>query len=468
MKLISVNELTPLDDNPRVKLEGEKLQQLIKSLERDPGLFEDRPLLVNDRSKKYKPKDSRWVIYGGNQRYFAAVAMGLTEVPCIVRTLDRKTERRRTVVDNVQQGSWDKEVLGSAWAEEPLGDWGLDFDVNAPGLGATGPDALPKRAPAVSRLGDIFALGKHRVMCGDSTDSVAVGRLFGRDTHRLCWTDPPYGVKYLMYSGIKGYEKIQETKRTLRKRSDDLTINGDDISGTKLTELIQKSLGLALEFATPGGVLYCCCASGDQMPHAMEGVRLAGYDLHHCLVWVKDRLALGRADYHYRHETIIYAAAFDHMPIVETHEHMLYAWKKGRHFFVKDRTQTSVFEVDKPQASINHPTMKPVELVERCIGNSSREGWIVYDPFLGSGTTLLASERLRRICYGVELDPHYCDVAIRRWEEYTGESAEKICETKKETGGKAATKKKTTEKTIKARPAKKTKVKTRRPKARRV
>jgi len=169
---------------------------------------------------------------------------------------------------------------------------------------------------------------------------------------------------------------------------------------------VRDSFSLAAAFGLPGAVCYVASPSGDNLPLFIRAIDGSGFRYRHSLVWVKDAFVLGRADYHYRHETI------------------LYGWQDGAgHFFVDDRKQDSVFEVAKPKDSPEHPTMKPPELIEPMVANSSKPGEIVFDPFLGSGSTLIACERMGRRCRGIEIAPGYVDVTVRRWQTMTGKRA---------------------------------------------
>jgi len=234
--------------------------------------------------------------------------------------------------------------------------------------------------------GQLWEIGRHRIICGDCTDPAVVARVMGGERAALIWTDPPYGVKYgdkLESANPMGY----------RVR----TIENDDLPADQLEEFIRSALKLAAEFSDPGSAIYVACPAGTPLPALISSFAGSGFEYHWGLVWLKDQLVLSRADYHFRHENI------------------LYGWKPdGAHYFTDDRTQDSVFVVDRPKRSEEHPTMKPVELVERMVTNSSRKDSVVYDPFLGSGTTLVACERLNRVGRGIEISPGYVAVSLQR------------------------------------------------------
>jgi DNA modification methylase len=235
--------------------------------------------------------------------------------------------------------------------------------------------------PGVQR-GDVWRLGDHRIMCGDSADEADVGRLMAGESPCVMVTDPPYGVAY-------------EPEGRKRKRP----IANDDL-GENQAEFWAKAFsawpleGDAYVFSPSGPLIQALCAA----------IVAAGIEHHQWLIWVKDRLVLGHSHYHYRHE------------------HVFYGWK-GKTSWQGSRKEDSVWEEERPQASPQHPTMKPVGLCVRAIENSSKPHDIVADPFLGSGTTLIAAERTGRRCYGMELDPRYCRVIIARWEAFVGEKA---------------------------------------------
>jgi DNA modification methylase len=239
--------------------------------------------------------------------------------------------------------------------------------------------------------GQAWQIGPHRLVCGDCREKAVVGRLWrdGKPKLRMVWTDPPYGVNLA--------SKNARLNRTDRGGRVQRPIVGDDMAPEEVGALFCDAL-LATEGRTEAGVgLYATVPSGRMLPVFIDYLRRAGWTYKACLVWVKNQFVIGAGDYHWQHESI------------------LYGWKEdGAHYFTDDRTQTSIFEVDKPHVSDLHPTTKPVELVARMIANSSRAGEIVYDPFLGSGTSLVAAHQLGRVGCGVEISPEYVAVALER------------------------------------------------------
>ncbi len=257
--------------------------------------------------------------------------------------------------------------------------------------GLTDPDDVPEvPEEPVTKLGDLWRLGDHRLLCGDATNAEDVRRLLGEEKPLLMVTDPPYGV---------GYEVAGANPKFKRRPTG---IANDDL-GKGQAAFWQSAFahwpleGDAYIFSPPGPLITVLCAS----------LVAAGIEHHQWLIWVKHHFSLGRAHYHYRHE------------------HIFYGWK-GRTSWDGSRDLDSVWEEDRPTRSPEHPTMKPVALCERAVVHSSRAGGLVVDPFLGSGTTIIAAEKLGRRCYGMEIEPCYVDVAVRRWEAFAGRQAELI------------------------------------------
>lgn len=250
-------------------------------------------------------------------------------------------------------------------------------------------EAIEQIKEPITKKGDIWLLGKHRLICGDSTDKETLKKLMSSQTADMLLTDPPYNVAYQGATSEK------------------LTIENDDMSDSDFSEFLTRGFSAADENLKQGGAFYIWHADTEGL-NFRNACKSTGWDIRECLIWVKNTLVLGRQDYHWKHEPC------------------LYGWKSGKaHYFIDDRTQTTVLEYDKPARNAEHPTMKPIPLFAKLIENSTREGENVLDIFGGSGTTLIACEQLNRNCYMVELDPRYCDVIINRWENLTGKKAKK-------------------------------------------
>jgi DNA modification methylase len=239
--------------------------------------------------------------------------------------------------------------------------------------------------------GQAWQIGPHRLVCGDCRDEGPVGRLWrdGGPKLRMVWTDPPYGVDYAAKNAF--------LNRSDRGNRIQAPIENDKLTAGETGIMFKQALAVARQFAEPGAACYATVPSGPLLFYFFQAFTAAGFTFHAQLTWVKHHFVIGMADYHHRYEPILYGWLPD-----------------AAHYFVDDRSQDDVFEVDKPHISDLHPTTKPVELVARMVANSSRRGETVYDPFCGSGTTLVACEQLGRTGYGVEISPEYVAVAVQR------------------------------------------------------
>jgi len=345
------------------------------------------------------------VVIAGNGTLEAASSLDWKEISIAraPKDWDENTVRAYALADN-QTGAlaeWDDDVLNTAFEELTSEGWDiaeLGFDLN---IDVTEPlngklDDVPE-APVTpkTQLGDIYQLGEHRLMCGDSTDPVMVGILMNGQKADMMWTDPPYGVSYV------------------GKTKDALTIDND--GGDNLYELLLSVFQRAVEYLKPGSPWYIAHPPGKNSITFGNAILEADLQFHETLIWVKDQMVLGHSDYHLKHEPIYYG------------------WTKGpgrsgrgNHEgsrWYGNNSQVSIFNVDKPKRSESHPTMKPIQLIVQHLLNSSKKNDIVFEPFSGSGSTLIAAESLSRRCYAMELDPKYVEVAIERWESATGNKA---------------------------------------------
>jgi DNA modification methylase len=287
---------------------------------------------------------------------------------------------------------WDNEMLRQLSEEHDLTPWFEDGELLAevlePEEGNTDPDAVPE-APEepITKPGDLWILGNHRLLCGDSTDTVALERLMENKPADLWLTDPPYNVSY------EG------------KTKDALTIKNDSMKDAEFRQFLHDVYVAANCFLRPGAVFYIWHA--DSEGYNFRGAANdVGWKVRQCLIWLKSCLVMGRQDYQWKHEPC------------------LYGWTEGAaHYWGSDRKQTTILEFDKPRRNGEHPTMKPVELFEYQMANSTKQGDVVLDSFGGSGTTMIAAERIHRKARLMELDPAYCDVIVKRWENFTGKKA---------------------------------------------
>src|SRR3990167_44762 len=254
--------------------------------------------------------------------------------------------------------------------------------------------------PIVVDKGDIWQLGNHRVMCGDSTKKEDVERLMDGKKADMVFTDPPYGVSY------------QDKAENILGRKDRAVIANDGLGKDALKKIVFPAFQNIAENLKNGGVYYICSPQGGELGLMMMMMMMmdAGIECRHMIVWAKDRavFSMGRLDYDYQHEPI------------------LYGWRGSHKHIGNGEFKTSVWSIPNPRASKLHPTMKPVEVMQNALLNSSKSEDIVLDLFLGSGSTLIASEKTGRICYGMEVDPRYIDVIVKRWEDYSGNVAKKV------------------------------------------
>ena len=333
------------------------------------------------------------VIIAGHTRLKASLKLGIASVPCIVA--DDLTEgqiKAFRLADNktAELATWDFSKLESELAsiEMDMSQFGFeDLESDVPD-NATDDDFDPSEEISktpYTQKDDIYLLGNHRVMCGDATIKESVDKLIQDDKVDLTFTDPPYNVDYEGTAGKIMNDKMEDNTFYL---------------------FLYSAFQNMFEHTKPGGAIYVCHADTEGL-NFRNAFKNAGFKLAECLVWVKNALVLGRQDYHWRHEPI------------------LYGWKEGAaHYFIDDRTQDTIWEYNKPKKNEEHPTMKPLELCGRAISNSSRVGEIVLDLFGGSGSTLIASDQLQRKARLMELDERFVDVIVKRYLKHKGTIAD--------------------------------------------
>jgi DNA modification methylase len=339
-------------------------------------------------------------VVAGNQRLMALRELGWATVPVVVADISWERARVWALRDNAAYGEWDEHALAELLQE--LSADGVDLVLTGfepveldrllsgfkPTVDPDDAPPLPEEADSVP--GEIYALGPHRLLCGDATDPEQLARLLERAQVEVLWTDPPYGLDY-----------VGKTKQALR-------ISNDNPAG--LADLLRSALAAIDRVLAPSGRFYIASPAGLPGLTFRQAVVEAGWHLHQTLVWAKQTPVLSHCDYLYAHEDV------------------LYGWKpgpgrpgRGRQRgsrWYGNNAQRSVFFVDRPARSTEHPTMKPVSLIEAMLKNSSRRTDLVLDPFAGSGSTLIACESLGRRCLAVEIEPRYCDVIRRRYEDY--------------------------------------------------
>ena len=392
IELLPISEILPYAKNPR---KNEKSVKFVKESIRQFGF--KVPIII----------DSKREIVCGHTRLLAAKSLGLSEVPCIVADdlTDEQIKAFRLADNKVGEFSdWDLDLLNnelSEIAEIDMGDFG--FDLSEDEEKEIVEDEVPEEVEPVCKKGEIWQLGEHRLMCGDSTLSDDVAKLMDGELADVVFTDPPYGVSY---ADKNEFLNSLGTGHRLTKR-----IENDSHKPEEMYGFWCKAFKNLYDFSKDCMAYYVTAPQGgDLLLLLLQSLRDSGFMLKHQLIWNKNNHVLGRCDYNYKHEPIIYG----------------WKIKKTHHFYGKSKFKTSVWDIPKPLKSDLHPTMKPVELVTSCLLDASEKGQVVLDLFGGSGTTLIAAEETERRARLMEFDPHYCDVIIARWEKLTGKKAEKI------------------------------------------
>ena len=370
MKKVKISEVKLNPNNPRL-IKDDKFKKLVQSIKDFPEMLNIRPIVVN--------KDM--IILGGNMRYKACKEAGLKEIPIIITDLSEDKQREFLIKDNTSGGEWDWQVLANEWNAEELDAWGLDLpiDFNPEVLEAEEDDfEVPESGIETDIvIGDLFEIGEHRLLCGDSTCSDTVAKLMNGEKADMVFTDPPYNVAY--EGGSKKRDAIANDKiDNFYQFLYDTYVN---------CYLIMKD----------GAPIYVAHSELERINFTLAFLD-AGFKFSSLICWVKNNSTFSmNKDYKQKHEPI------------------LYGWKQGgNHTWVGGNCEDTVWEIKRPSKSELHPTMKPIELCERGIKNSSNQNAIVYEPFTGSGSTMVASHQLKRKCYGMELDPKYCQVIIDR------------------------------------------------------
>lgn len=382
--------LLPADYNPRKDLkpgdpEYDKLKRSIEQF----GYVE--PVIWNKVTGR---------VVGGHQRLKVLIDMGITEVECVVVEMDAEKEKALNIALNKISGEWDKEKLALLIADLQ----GADFDVSLTGFDPAELDALFKdsikdgihdddfdvetelKKPPITKLGDVWTLGRHRLVCGDSTKANTFDLLMAGAKANLVITDPPYNVNYEGNAG---------------------KIKNDNMANDAFYSFLLSSFQNTEAVMADDASIYVFHADTEGL-NFRRAFSDAGFYLSGCCIWKKQSLVLGRSPYQWQHEPV------------------LYGWKKnGKHQWYTGRKETTIWEFDKPKKNGDHPTMKPIPLLAYPIMNSSMSNTLVLDPFGGSGSTLIACEQSDRSCYTIELDEKFCDVIVKRYIEQVG-SADKV------------------------------------------
>lgn len=370
MQVVSIAEIKPNPSNPRL-IKDDKFKKLVQSLKDFPEMANVRPIVVNQDM----------IILGGNMRFKAMKEAKWKQVPVEIVTWDEAKQREFIIKDNVGFGEWDWDDLANNWDASELDKWGLDVpEFEAQQEEAVEDDyEMPDEIQTDIVLGDLFEIGEHRLLCGSSTEADAVAKLLNGKEPYLMVTDPPYGVVY------------DANWRNQAERADGTKIGASAIGKVKNDDNADWTLTWAI---SPSKVAYVYHA-GTKSHIVGKSLIDCDYELKSMIIWVKSHFAIGRSHYHEKKEPCYYAV------------------KKGsKGNWAGDRKQTTVWEIDKPKKNeTGHSTQKPVECMARPIKNHDGD---VYDPFLGSGTTMVAAHQLNRKCYGMELDAKYCQVIVDR------------------------------------------------------
>lgn len=413
---LPIDDIKPNPNNPRI-ITNDQMEKLVKSIDDFPDMMKLRPIVVDENN----------TILGGNMRWRALKRRGDSEVEVIKAVGLTEDQKREFIVkDNLAFGDWDWDSLAKQYSVDELETYGMDdIQIEEPE-----PEIIEDEAPepedeAISKLGEVYQLGDHLLICGSADSNGTLAKLMGASLADLLETDPPYGVDL--------WNLTPEEAKKQHHRTDGLTIQNDNMDRDEMADWLDGTFGVIDHYLKPGGSYYIWHASST-ISEFYNAISDAIAEPRQQLIWVKNRIVMGRQDYQWRHEPC------------------LYGWKGGAsHYFIDDRSRTTVWEkplevdkmstkelrelvkqmletndypqsivrFDKPAVNKLHPTMKPVELIAYQIKNSTRPGEIVLDPFGGSGTTLIACEQTNRICRMVELDPRYCDVIRKRWWKLT-------------------------------------------------
>ena len=386
IKELPLKELKPAAYNPRKKLKkGDKEYEKIKQSLLKFGYVD--PIIVNEDL----------TVIGGHQRLTVLKDLDYETAKCVIVKLSKEDEKALNIALNKITGQWDEALLVDLLLDLQESDFNLDLtgfeppeiddilsNVHDKELSEDEFDVEEElKKPTVSRHGDIWQLGKHRVICGDSTKAETYKQLLDDRKANLVVTDPPYNVD------------VEETAGK---------ILNDNMSDRDFYQFLLSMFTQVENHMEDDASIYVFHADTEGL-NFRKAFKDAGFYLSGCCIWKKNSLVLGRSPYQWQHEPC------------------LYGWKKkGKHQWFSDRKQTTIWEYDRPKSSKDHPTMKPIQLMAYPIQNSSMRGTIVLDPFLGSGSTLIAADQTGRVCYGIELDEKFVDVIVKRYIEVTGDT----------------------------------------------
>ena len=422
LKTVKIAELKPHPKNPRQHPDS-AIAKLTRSIQEFGWT---NPVLVS--------KDG--FVLAGHARLKAAENAGITEVPVIQLDLEGAKADAYLIADNKTQDltDWDLPLLKDLLQELDTGEFDIEItgfaskeiadlinQLHQPEDGLTDDDEVPEPQESICKPGDLWVLGTHRLYCGDATVEADVAKLMAGEKADLVFTDPPYNVNYGSIVGHPSYKRTKGRTRINKTREGHpywkdreakgignagQTIINDNMSPEEWDNFVRGYMQNLMGFNT--GVFYICMSNKEMYSNKHIFEELGGHWASF-IIWHKDLFVMGMQDYQRQYEPL------------------LYGWKEGcKHHWCGDRDQSDVWDIKRPRSSPEHPTMKPVELCERAISNSSLVNNIVLDPFGGAGSTLIACEKLNRRCFMTEIDPHYVDVIVSRWEAFTGKKAELV------------------------------------------
>lgn len=417
-------QIEGLPANPRQWTKAQ-FEQLKASIRETPELLEARGCIVDYHDGKY-------VCLGGNMRYMACKDLGMTEVPCYVIPEGTSVLKKKEIVakDNVSMGEWDYDALANEWGDLDLEGWGVPIppewqdSIKEAEEKAKDDDFDEEKEEIPARCAkcDLWQLGEHTLMCGDSTSEEDVRKLMGGGGIKadLMLTDPPYNVNV--------------------SNSQGMTIQNDNMAKEDFRKFLSGAMNNAANALKPGGAFYIWYSHSEELNFREAVAKTGSLEVKQTLIWNKNGFTFGRQDYKWKHEPCLYGwkqgaghwfrDEFNHPTVIEDNVDVDKLKKDELKEMLKSMlaspVPTDVIDADKPLRNDLHPTMKPLELCGQLIHNSSRPGQIVLDLFGGSGSTMMACEQLGRKNYTMEFDPHYCDVILARWEKLTGKHAVKI------------------------------------------
>lgn len=370
IQTIDIRTLVPNPKNPR-KISKTQMEKLKKSILEFPQMLNIRPVIV----------DEDMVVLAGNMRLQALIELEWEQVPYIqIENLTDEQKKEFVVKDNLSYGEWEWDSLLMDWNQELLLDWGLDIPQEYKVLPQGEDDDYEIEVPTETKIvpGDIIEIGEHKLLCGDSTIMDEWEKLMDGKLAQMVLTDPPYNVSY------EG------------KTKEKLVISNDEMSNETFYQFLYDSFTNMNSYMEKGGAWYVW-HSDVEVINFRRAMMDSGVLVKQGLVWLKNTMVMGRQDYQWKHEPC------------------LYGWKEGAaHKWYSDRKQTTILEFDRPQRNAEHPTMKPIPLLSYQLTNSSKTGDLIIDGFLGSGSSMVAAHQLGRVCYGIELDPKYCQVVVDR------------------------------------------------------